>query len=154
MIVRQLTPAGLGQFSDDLAGRRSNPDAQTDPPTHLLTGKTATALSVTLDAKPRTFADRRDAAEYLHRLLEPLPAGEVVANAGLWSWLARYYFDQLCQARAGLRVVKNGYYYLYDPASGLYPYRHLLFAACQSWRYARTLVSRPGSSWWQQVSTP
>ena len=140
MTVRQLTAAGLAEFAAYLAACRQRPDAQADPPTHLLAGRATAALSASLDATPQAFATRRAAADYLHALLLPLPAAEVVANAGLWSWLALFHFDQLCQFKAGRRVVKNDYHYLYDPTSGLYSYRHLLFTG---WNVRRIAGAAP-----------
>lgn len=43
----------------------------------------------------RSFADRREAGQYLAWRLEPLAAAGVVGNPYLWSWLGMFYLEEV-----------------------------------------------------------
>src|SRR5690606_17109233 len=79
----------------------------------------------------RTFNRRRDASEYFVDLLKGIPEHEIAHDAGLWTWLTLFYFDQICPIDSGARKVKNDYYYIFEPNNPRHFYRHLLFVA---WR--------------------
>lgn len=130
MIVRQFRPDGIQEFRNFLARARANP---AEPlPTGVLEDDSLTeVISPKLEATSEAFATKGDAARYLKNLLSPLSAPEASENAGLWTWLTLFYFEQVCPARAGKRSVKNDYHYVYEPKNSRHFYRHLLFI---SWR--------------------
>jgi hypothetical protein len=139
VILRQFLPAGVSAFKDFLANCRNTPDIPV--PRELLDDGMLTEVikpAVSVDAA-RRFTTRRDAAEYLTTLLTPLSEQDVATNAGLWTWLTLFYFDDVCPPNNGLRYVKNDYYYNFEPKNSRHFYRHLLFIA---WRVAR-LAPKP-----------
>ena len=77
----------------------------------------------------RSFASRRDAAIYFHQRFVPIPSIELRNNAGLWTWLSLFYFDQICPEMEGVRQIRNDYTYIFMPEQSMYFYRHLLFVA-------------------------
>jgi hypothetical protein len=130
MILRQFNDAGLNAFRGFLAACRENPS--TPVPTQFLEDQSLTApINPSIEIEMVEFESRGDAAKHLWDLLSPLDDQEVSKSAGLWSWLALYFFDQLCPLRNGCRDVKNDYRYVFEPNNMRHFYRHILFIA---WR--------------------
>lgn len=78
------------------------------------------------------FATKREAAQLLHKLLDPLRLADVHSDAGLWSWLAAFYFDSLTvPAGGGRRKILAHAHYAFDPANSKRRYRHLLHTPFQ-----------------------
>ena len=128
--LARFNEAGLNAFRGFLAACRENPT--TPVPTQFLEDQALTApIDPTIEIEAIEFECRADAAKYLWDLLSPLDDQEVSKSAGLWSWLALYFFDQLCPARNGSRDVKNDYRYVFEPNNMRHFYRHILFIA---WR--------------------
>jgi len=128
VIVRQFNPAGVRAFQSSLARCREAP--QTPAPRHLLEDDAFTeTVEPTITVQPKRFRTRRDAAAYLSAALAPLGEPNIAGNAGLWTWLTLFFFDEVCPADQGGRHVKNDYYYLFEPKNSRHSYRHLLFIA-------------------------
>lgn len=130
MLVRQFRQTGIEAFQAFLASCREDPEIEI-PDDLLDDDALSTAVSPPVTAEPREFIERADAVEYLGEVLAPLPEHDVANNAGLWSWLALFYFDEVCPIREGRRRVKNDYHYIFEPKNSRHFYRHLLFIA---WR--------------------
>jgi len=126
--VRVLNGEGLFRFRDYLASLRKG--SREGPPWGLLEdGALSSPLEAGAVVEPREFAGRMEAARYLREVLDPVPAGQVRENAGLWSWLSLLYFDQVCPARAdGTRSPGKDYRHVLS-ADSIYRLRHLLFGA-------------------------
>lgn len=123
--IRQLTPAGIEEFQDFISARRS--DSAVVWPGELLTSsQCSTSLAGAGEVEAVAFATRLDLARYLHDRLGGLSREQVDGNAGLWSWLALYYWDQLTP---GDRVGEP-YRYILATGGGTHElwhsYRHLL----------------------------
>jgi hypothetical protein len=130
MNLRRFNSAGMAAFSKALAECRESPALE--PPLRLLEDEELTSIvTPAISVTAQKFKNRREAAEYLRDLLKPLSEADVTFDAGLWTWLTLFFFDQVCPPRDGKRSVKNSYYYIYEPRSQRYFYRHLLFIA---WR--------------------
>lgn len=82
-----------------------------------------------IGVEQRVFLSRRDAADYFHECFLGIPSNELRRDAGLWTWLAIFYFDQVCPLNDGERKVRNDYTYIFMPDRSMYFYRHLLFIA-------------------------
>ena len=82
-----------------------------------------------LMVESRSFASRRDAADYFHQQFREVPSVELRNDAGMWTWLSLFYFDQICPEIDGERKVRNDYTYVFMPDQSMYFYRHLLFIA-------------------------
>jgi hypothetical protein len=128
MIVREFNEAGIKAFKQFLSDCRGNPALPV--PTNLLEDAALTKVlnpAVTIEA--RHFKSRRDAADYLTAQLAALPDQLIADSAGLWTWLALFFFDEVCPPKAGKRTVRNDYYYIFEPKNPRHFYRHLLHIA-------------------------
>ncbi len=145
-LVRAFNAEGIARFRAYLEALRNGSHA--DPPREFLDDPDCTSdlpAQARVGAKP--FASRWGIAQHLSERLAPLPPEEVEDNAGLWSWLALFYFDQLCPRQPdGAR--KPGRDYRHIPDFGfLYRHRHLLFGPFAVYRrhrgYAILVLSGP-----------
>ncbi|NJN05090.1 MAG: hypothetical protein HC814_00015 [Rhodobacteraceae bacterium] len=145
-LVRAFSPAGIERFRAFLAALRAG--SPEDPPWALLEDPQASvALSAEAWVERQRFGSRWGVGEYLWRQLASLPAEEVEGNRGLWTWLALYFFDQVCPLRADARR-KPGQDYRHVPDFGYrYRYRHLLYGPYAVYRrhrgYAILVLSGP-----------
>ncbi len=120
--VRRLNEAGIGRFTQYIAGGASGPI-----PLELLTDQaTSEPLSRDIVLVPRTFANRIEFGRALVSLLAPLDAASVSVDRGLWSALALYWFEQLCPPNSsGTRTPDREYRYVLS-ADYRHYYRHLV----------------------------
>lgn len=126
--LRTLNARGIEEFRGFLQQIRDGAEFQSDPAV-LYLDEYSRRLPRTVEIEPRTFASKFEAAEYLAGVLADLPG--IADDAGLWSWLALFYFDQLSPVDAeGKRRPREDYHYIpaTDPSSGWQRERHLLAA--------------------------
>jgi len=124
--LRRLTDKGIAEFQAYLAALLK--DRSLAVPRHLLT---ALVLSESISGAPSIdrpgFTTKRQAAEYLAKSLGALAASDLMRDAGLWSWLALYYFNDICPLDSdGRRKPVADPHYILDPANSKRRYRHLL----------------------------
>lgn len=126
MILRQFNQDGIRAFSQWLSDCRLTPTLSL--PLHLLEDveKTET-VAPTRFVEWRRFSSKGDAARYLQPIVAPLV--QPGQNAGLWTWLSLFFFDEVCPTRNGHRVVRNDYHYVFEPQNTRHYYRHLLFVS-------------------------
>lgn len=95
MRLRRLTPSGIDHFSTYLMQLKAQPNLP--PPAFLLT-ETDSSQELATDAEisDELFPTRLDAARYLDQLLSSSGLTQIERDAGLWSWLTLFYFDQIC----------------------------------------------------------
>ncbi len=75
------------------------------------------------------FGTRLEFAKYLFQKLGGVDGRDLTKKAGIWSWLALFYFDSICPAQAdGSRKVKEVAKYICSSDYSDY-YRHLVAAA-------------------------
>lgn len=130
MKLRRLTDSGIEQFRIYLAKARENPN--TVVPVELLNDDTHTKLiKPGVEIEPQIFDTRADASTYFHAKLETFNVDQLNTDAGLWTWLSLFYFDQVCPVVNGRRTVRNDYTYVFEPGNMRHFYRHLLYV---SWR--------------------
>jgi hypothetical protein len=125
--LRVLNEAGIAQFSEYLARLRSG--AKEAPPFALLTDENTSIEApgeVVLDR--RTFSNPFEFGTYLSAALEPLDRREISYNHALWTWLALYFFEQICPADAtGARApLEDAVYILQKKFNHQRYYRHLV----------------------------
>jgi len=126
--VKSFNNAGIAAFKDFLQSTRDGKSRQN--PVELLDDSGLIQFGYEeVMVESRSFASRRDAAEYFHKQFKPIPSMELRNDAGLWTWLSLFYFDQICPEIDGERKVRNDYTYIFMPDQSLYFYRHLLFVA-------------------------
>jgi hypothetical protein len=144
--VRSLNEGGMREFTRYLVSLDER--GAEAPPLDLLDDE------MFLDETPfgaevgqRLFNSRMEFGTYLADALSGLSETEKELDAGLWAWLALYYFDQTCPpGEDGAR--HPGKPYRYVPSQDYrYRYRHLVRAAVQMVRWhgegARVLLSLP-----------
>ena len=124
--IRRLNEKGL-KFFQDYIGRIAGGE-KNDPPIAILTDDNwSESVDLNLDVDgSRTFTTRYEMGEYLVQLFDGTNPQVVIADTGLWSWLALLWFNQLCPAKAdGSRKPSKPYNYILSPNYNHRP-RHAL----------------------------
>ena len=99
--ARRLTPAGIKEARDFLDSVRENPSAELQVAERLLRdSRTSSEFEGAPELELRAFESRRDAHEYFAPLLAPI-SHRVVDDAGFWSWLGMFYFDETAPRLGG-----------------------------------------------------
>lgn len=123
--LHRFAPAGLVRFREFLTALRLDPALPL--PSKLLTDE---GFAVPVPGGPVLekpgFATKRLAAEYLHRVLDPLSLPDLEQDAALWSWLAAFFFDDVCPPVGGRRRPLANPHYVLEPNDYRRRYRHLL----------------------------
>jgi hypothetical protein len=124
--ARRLTEKGISQFRDYLAKLRK--DRSLAIPERLLVDpECSESIRGAPSVERPGFATKRQAAEYLAKSLAPLGASDIMRDAGLWSWLALYYFQDICPKDSeGKRKPVADPHYILDAQNSKRRYRHLL----------------------------
>ncbi|MTV17909.1 MULTISPECIES: hypothetical protein [Bradyrhizobium] len=120
--LRRLNEAGIAQFAEYLSQ-----GAIGAPPHHLLNHPdTSEALALPVKMTLRTFKNRYEFGRELGMRLASLDQARMSNDRGLWTWLALYFFDQLCPPSAGgKRKLDKHYRYILSGHFRHY-YRHLV----------------------------
>lgn len=120
-VLSRFTPVGTGEF---LKWLRSG--APESIPQELLDGSTFTErLPGDITLRQTQFSDRYQFGVALVRLLADQDQQMVSFDRGLWSWLAAFFFEQLCpRSSDGSRNLRKEYVYALSE-SRIY-YRHLV----------------------------
>lgn len=142
--LRKLNAKGIAKFREHLADIRAGEPFQSNPAL-LYVDEYSTAVPPRIDVESRTFKTKLDVAMYLENVLTPVDGPRLIADVGLWSWLALYFFDQLAPVRAdGKRRPREDYHYV---PSSRRPERHLLIGPYTTYKmhgdHARLLLHPP-----------
>jgi hypothetical protein len=95
MNLRRFNELGTEQFRAFLGVLREKP--MTPLPAELADDARFTEVvepAIQIERPP--LATKWDAGDYLFRSLAPIPRSTLGTDVGLWSWLAFWFFDQLC----------------------------------------------------------
>jgi len=130
MIVRQLNAAGLQEFEDHVNRLRSG--IAENIPTYLLdSADFSTELNVGIEVQPEKFTTRYEMGLYLEQALNGKDIQRYLGNQGFWSWLALFWFDQLCPLQNGnQRKPSMPYNYILSKKYNHRP-RHAVFSTWQ-----------------------
>ncbi len=123
--VRILNKSGIDAFGEYL--ERLKQDDKATPPVNLLDDPQASEdFGIEADVTHRPFANRLEAGRYLHSVFDACDRDGLDSSKGLWSWLALYYFDEVCPANGhGVRKPGKPHYYVPGEHAWHY-YRHKL----------------------------
>ncbi|GJQ27720.1 MAG: hypothetical protein HBSAPP02_27520 [Phycisphaerae bacterium] len=126
MELRRLNEEGIRRmeaFLDSLTTQTTEPY-----PESLLTDPaTSDALEVRIEVERRSFPRRFELAQYLYQRLSGSGLREPERDAGLWAWLALFWFDQLSPAEPdGCRSPGERARWIPRIDSARRYYRHLL----------------------------
>ena len=125
MKLRRFNSAGVSHFRDELAKLREDPTSEI--PSHLLEDDSLShRVLPEIGINEQRFSSRREAAVYLRDVLTPLDEAATRLDAGLWTWLTLFHFEDICPLKGAKRTVKNDYHYIYEPRNQRHVYRHLL----------------------------
>lgn len=129
-ILRCLNQAGIREFERYLISAKN--DAGASPPVEILESPRCSAEfplgEVTVDV--RSFANRREFAEYINAQFENAGIRVDVDVDGVWEWLSLFYLDVTCPVQAdGSRKVGEPHRHLVRPSKNRNPRRHLLRGA-------------------------
>jgi hypothetical protein len=117
--IRLLNEVAIEEFRRYLIALRSDPT--TPPPFYLLHHHTTSteapfAASVARQPHGRPFSSRYEFGCYLHEALVSADRTTISREHRLWTWLALFYFDQLCpQDGSGRRKPIKDEAYILDP---------------------------------------
>lgn len=134
MKLRLLTNSGIDAFAAYLSQLLQ--DDRLPPPFQLLTEPgSSRAIETEIHIEDTSFSSRFQAAEYLYgKLLESGIQGWE-RDSGLWSWLALFYFNQLCPPDStGSRSVKETARYIPQIEVSRRYYRHMLLGPVLMYR--------------------
>ena len=124
--LRRLNPAGVDRFREFLQKIREGAEFHASPAI-LHVDDYSEKIELRIEVEPRRFRNKFAAASYLAEALRPLQSAALSSDAGLWSWLALYWFEQLSPVdREGKRRPREDYHYIPSTASGWHRDRHLL----------------------------
>lgn len=126
MKLRRLNEEGIrrmGEFLDSLTGDEPQPY----PATILQDTATSERLTVEIPVEQREFPRRYEAAEYLYQRLFDSGVDYPERDAGLWAWLALFWFEQLCPtASDGRKTPKDRARWIPELDNPRRYYRHLI----------------------------
>lgn len=122
MRARRLTDGGLERFRDFI---EQTPNRAM--PTELVADrKHSTEVVNGPDMAQIKFQNRYEFGCYLAGQLAPHKERSFQYDVGLWSWLALYYFDQLCPLSQGFRNPSRTNYYILEPHEWSRYYHHMV----------------------------
>lgn len=142
MQLRRLTTRGIEQFGAYLDQLKA--DSQLPPPDWLLTDDAPSEpVGVGTEVAPRQFATRLEAGAYLDQLLTGAGVEQAERDAGLWSWLTLFYFDQVCPVgKGGKRDPGEQARYIPQVSVARRSYRHMLLGPWTMYRIHRDKPER------------
>lgn len=94
--LRRLNERGMNQLRDFLHQVKTNSNLA--PPFDILTHESTSEGLGDIEVRYKHFGSRFSAAEYLYPLLDVSGLPDIEQDSGLWSWLALFYFEELCPA--------------------------------------------------------
>lgn len=142
--LRGLNETGIVKFREYLASIRAGQEIPLQP-AFLYDDLLTRVVPGGAKAEGKKFKRKIDVAAYLRTALAP--AGNLIDDAGVWSWLALFYFDQISPVSAdGKRTPREDYHYI--PSTGSwYQFRHLLRSPYEIYMrhgdHARVLLHPP-----------
>jgi len=126
MRVRRFTETGIEKFREFLDSLKTDrPEAY---PEEILTGsETSGELAVAVHVEKNMFKTRFEAGKYLCVRFAGKRIANIEYDKGLWTWLACFYFDELCPlGKDGQRKPGNRVRHIPDVTNVQRYYRHLL----------------------------
>lgn len=110
--ARRLNEEGLEAFQNHIQELANG--AKLVTPVHLLTDpRYSESIDTDIGVEQREFETRFDLGRYMSDALKNIPSQAVMGDTGFWSWLALYWFDQLCPPQEnGTRKPSKPYNYI------------------------------------------
>jgi len=146
MELRRLSDSGIVRFQAYIDGLRSG--HATPPPVEILNSEELTdSVTPRVRVGDQPFASRYELGVYLVDALAALDQQRISRDIGMWSWLALFYFEQLCPRQSdGQRSLRENYTYILSQDFRHYP-RHAIrttyYFVQQYGSQARFMFSKP-----------
>lgn len=139
MLIRVLNKEGIGRFARFIESY--DPEFPEKAPFELLVNpKMSLDLGdVEIEIERREFTNKFEAGKYFHDLFNGNEPPNVDANTGLWSWLALFFFDELCPK--GTRPGETARWVLMQDVWIRY-YRHLLATPYRIYKFNADHIDR------------
>lgn len=125
--VRVLNDDGARLFREFV--ERAKAGSTEAAPRHLLAdARTSAPFEPEVFVEDRSFGSRQEFGQYLTQALARAARRRISREAGLWNWLALFYFDQLCppDGSGRRRVLDADHYVLEGRFAYTRYYRHLV----------------------------
>lgn len=124
--ARRLTEQGLNAFQKHI--QELSKGAKLDTPVILLTDpRYSESIDIDVEVEQRDFQTRFELGKYVADSLENITIQSIMGDIGFWTWLALYWFDQLCPPQAnGTRKPSRPYNYILSPNYNHRP-RHAIY---------------------------
>lgn len=123
--LRRFNDAGIERFRNYLEGLRK--DGTLAPPADLLTSaETSEAVAGNASIERPGFKSKNELAAYVDHILSPLHLPNLAKDVGLWTWLALFWFDDVCPLIDGKRHGLKDPHYIFEPSNWQRRYRHLV----------------------------
>jgi hypothetical protein len=128
--IRTLNSEGLARFAEYLAALRGDPKLA--PPMAILSdGLYSDPFEPEVSVELQDFANSHELGSYLNQALANCEDRLISRNHALWSWVALFYFDQLCRpdSEGKRRPLEDAVYVLEQRFSFRRYYRHAVRTA-------------------------
>ncbi|MEH6585208.1 MAG: hypothetical protein V7720_01555 [Halioglobus sp.] len=130
MNARRLNKEGVRMFEAHIEALRMGEKLKT-PESLLTDGETSEAIDLDIALTDQTFGSRYELGDALVTAVGRQNLQPLVGDSGFWSWLALYWFDQLCPEKAdGSRKPSMVYNYILSEGYNHRP-RHAIFTTWQ-----------------------
>lgn len=125
--IRVFNEAGLNEF-ERIVSEIRNGNIKAIPEDLLFSEEYTSPHEPYINIEKVALKNKNELIPYIVQRLELNNKKELYFNKGLWSWLAAFYFDNVCPADGNgkRKVNETAFYVLRDPKNYTKFYRHLL----------------------------
>src|SRR5690554_1048430 len=102
MLIRRLNDNGLGEFERYVRHLKEGKPVS-DPEWMLTDDRTSEPVPISVDVDDMSFPSRYEMGAYLCSKFAAHNIQPYIGDRGFWSWLALFWFDQLCPEKGGKR---------------------------------------------------
>jgi hypothetical protein len=130
--IRCFNDEGLNVFENIILRMREGTDKSIDE-SLLFNDTTSEQLDEAVEIEKVDYDNKAELVKYLVDRLQLRKNKSLYFNKGLWSWLAAFYFDNICpiDRNVSRKINELAFYILRDPKEHTKYYRHLLAYPCR-----------------------
>ncbi len=130
--VRVFNDAGLNEF-ERIIGELRNGNLKNIPEDLLFNEDYTSSQEPIINIEKVDFKNKNELIPYLTEKLNLRNNKYLYFDKGLWSWLAAFYFDNVCppDGNGKRKINETAFYLLKDPKNYTKFYRHLLAYPCR-----------------------
>ncbi len=125
--IKSFNDAGLNEFERILSELR-NGSIKSIPENLLFSEEYTQPLEPVVNIEGVDYKNKNELVPYLVQQLQLKNNKHLYFNKGLWSWLAAFYFDNICpvDGNGKRKINETAFYILREPKNYTKYYRHLL----------------------------